>query len=340
MTDFQTETGSTNLVDPWQSTPIPLNGRLERAGFPPWLTALLVLFVALILFQVVIAPIATIGLLLGSGTPVDELLPALATLATEHTRLLLIANTIGQVFALAIPTILIAMLHTRRVAPFLRLRGVDVKLLLLSVAALAGFFPVVQWLGEINSTIPVPEFIREFEKLMLEPIERLLKEPGMLGFNIAMIALTPAICEEILFRGYVQRQVERSMGIVWSIVLTGLVFGAYHLQITKFLPLAALGIFLGYVTWRTGSLIPAMIVHLANNAIAILIGTYAANSETLTLEDLENLSLPWYFVFAGVAIFIGAIYLMNRLANIELAERRLSETDPQAELPGEQDHDE
>ncbi|MBT8400499.1 MAG: CPBP family intramembrane metalloprotease [Rhodothermia bacterium] len=334
MTDYHSENGSTLLVDPWQSAPIELNGRLERAGFPPWLTAILVLFVALILFQVVIAPIATIGLLLGSGTPVNELLPALATLATEHTKLLLIANTIGQVFALAIPTMLIALLHTRQVSPFLRLQGVDVKLLLLSVAGLAGFFPVVQWLGEINSTLPVPEFIREFEKLMLEPIERLLKEPGMLGFNIAMIALTPAICEEILFRGYVQRQAERSMGVTWGIVFTGLVFGAYHLQITKFLPLAALGIFLGYLTWRTGSLIPAMVVHLANNAIAILIGTYAANSENISLEDLENLSLPWYFVVAGMAIFVSAVYLMNRLANLELAERAQSETDPQAELPG------
>ncbi len=339
MTDYHSESAPIHLVDPWRDNPIALGGRLERAGFPPWLTAILVLFLALILFQVVIAPIATVGLLLTTGTPIDQLLPALASLATEHTRLLLIANTIGQVFALAIPTLLIALLHTRQIASFLRLDRVDIRLLLLSVAGLAGLFPVVQWLGEINSTIPVPEFIREFEKLMLEPIERLLKEPGMLGFNIAMIALTPAICEELLFRGYVQRQAERSMGATWGIVFTGLVFGAYHLQITKFLPLAALGLFLGYLTWRTGSLIPAIIVHFANNAIAILIGTYAANSESITLEDLENLSLPWYFVVAGVAIFLSAVYLMNRLAHIELAERTQSEIDPQAQPPGMKDHD-
>ena len=283
MTDAQPDTAAPHLPDPWAKGPIVLNGRLEEEEFPPWLTAILALFGALVLFQLVVAPAATIVLLLASGVELGDVVSTLGRLVTERTRTLLIANTIGQILALALPTIFIAFLHTRQAGRFLRFRLVDPRLLLLSVAALAGLFPIVQWLGELNNALPVPDFIREFEKLMLEPIERLLREPGMLGFNLAMIALTPAICEEILFRGYVQRQAERSMGIVWGIVFTGVVFGIYHLQVTKVLPLATLGIFLGYLTWRTGSLLPAMAVHFANNAIAILIGTYAATSEDLTL---------------------------------------------------------
>ncbi len=298
-----------------------MDGRLERAQFPPWLTAILVLFFALVLFQVVVAPIATIGLLLLTGVSMnpDELLDVIASLATERTHLMLVANTIGQVFALAIPTMLIARLHTGYVASFLRVRLPDIKILVLATIGLIGFFPVVQWLGELNASLPFPEFIREFEKMMLEPIEKLLAEQGALGFNIATIAITPAICEELLFRGYVQRQAERSMGAFWGICFTGVVFGMYHLQPTKVVPLAALGIFLGYLTWRSGSLVPAILVHFLNNGIAVLIGTYAANRPDLSLEDLENLDIPWYIILLGVAIFCASVYLMNVYAKAQIA---------------------
>ncbi len=304
------------LFDPWTGAPIPLDGRLERAQFPPWLTAVLVLFFALVLFQVVIAPIATFGLLLATGVSMDpdELIDVLASLATERTRLMLVANTIGQVFALAIPTMFIARLHSGHVASFLRVRLPDLKIVALAAVGLIGFFPVVQWLGELNASLPFPEFVRDFEKMMLEPIEKLLGEPGAFGFNILTIAVTPAICEEILFRGYVQRQAERSMGVVWGIAFTGLVFGMYHLQPTKVVPLAALGVFLGYITWRSGSLVPAILVHFLNNGIAVVIGTYAANKPDLSLEDLENLNIPWYIILLGAAIFCVTIYLMNAYA--------------------------
>ncbi|NNE46999.1 MAG: CPBP family intramembrane metalloprotease [Rhodothermales bacterium] len=312
--DLRTGHAAPYVTDEWRSHPIPLDGRLERAGFPPWLTAGLVLFMALILFQVVVAPIATFALLLMSDVGLDEMLDAITTLVTDRTSLLLVANTIGQVLALAVPTLIIARLHSSRSADFLRLREADYRLVGLAVLGLAGLFPLVQWLGELNAAIPVPDIIREFERLMIEPIERMLSKPGALGFNIAMIALTPAICEEILFRGYVQRQVERTAGVLWGIAITGIVFGAYHLQITKIIPLSVLGIYLGYITWRSGSIIPAVIVHFANNAAAILIGTYAARSPDMTLEDLDSVQIPWYFLVAGFLFLAGSVHLMNVIA--------------------------
>ncbi len=307
-----------DLDDPWREGPIPLDGSLERGGFPPWLMAGGVLFLALILFQVVVAPIATIALLLISGGSVGNLLGELTTLVTERTSLLLWANTIGQVFALGLPTLVVARLHSSRSAAFLRLAPADWRLLALSVVGLVGLFPLVQWLGELNAELPIPEIVREFEQLMIEPIERMLKQPGALGFNLSMIALTPAICEELLFRGYVQRQIERSGGVAAGVLITGLIFGAYHLQITKIIPLVVLGIYLGYITWRSGSILPAVIVHFANNAAAVMIGTYAARSPDMTLADLDSVHIPWYFLLAGVLFLIGAVYAMQRIAHDRL----------------------
>ncbi len=311
---------SSSLDDPWRSGTIPLGGLLERSGFQPWLTAILALVIAFVLFQFVVAPIATVVLLFATGTRLEELLdPAFLTaLVGEKAELLLVANTIGQVLALAIPALILASLHSTSLLPFLRVRSVSPGLLVLSVVGLVGLFPVIQWLAEINAALPIPDFIREFERMMVEPIERLLSREGALGFNILMIALTPAICEELLFRGYVQRQAERSMGVIWGIVFTGVVFGFYHLQLTKVIPLAALGLFVAYITWRTGSLIPAIVVHFANNASAVIIGTYAATHPEMSLQDVENIDIPWYLTLAGIAFFAGAVYSMNRLARRQL----------------------
>ena len=324
------------LADPWRPHLIPLDGSIERAAFPPWLTAGLVLFLALILFQVVVAPVATIVLLLSSGVRPDELLEAFGTLVNEKTSLLLIANTVGQVFALAIPTLFVARLHSTRFASLIRLTGADWRLLALSVLGLVGLFPLVQWLGELNASLPIPDIVREFERLMIEPIERMLEKPGTLGFNIAMIALTPAICEEILFRGYVQRQLERSAGILWGIALTGVIFGAYHLQLTKIIPLSVLGIYLGYITWRSGSILPAVFVHFANNAVAVLIGTYAARSPEMNLQDLDSVHIPWYFLVAGLLFVVASVYAMNIVANDRLSG---VESDPTYQVAAEVTND-
>jgi membrane protease YdiL (CAAX protease family) len=308
------------LEDPWRPGAIPLDGSLERAGFPPWLTAGLVLFLALILFQVVVAPIATIALLLASGVRADQLLESFGSLVVERTSLLLIANTIGQVLALAVPTLLISRLHSSRSASFIRLAGTDWRLLAVSILGLVGLFPIVQWMGELNASLPIPDIVREFERLMIEPIERMLEKPGAMGFNIAMIALTPAICEEILFRGYVQRQAERSAGVFWGVALTGVIFGAYHLQLTKIIPLSALGIYLGYITWRSGSILPAIFVHFANNAVAVAIGTYAARSPDMNLEDLDSVHIPWYFLLAGALFVVVTVLVLERIATSRVSE--------------------
>ncbi len=111
-----------------------------------------------------------------------------------------------------------------------------------------------------------------------------------------------------------QRQIERSAGILWGIALTGIIFGAYHLQLTKIIPLSVLGIYLGFITWRTGSILPAVVVHFANNAVAVVIGTYAARRSDMDLADLASVHIPWYFIAAGFLFLAAAVRAMNLVA--------------------------
>jgi len=303
------------LNDQW-GRPLFLNGPLETSRRSP--TALLVmgllgLGAAFILFQVVVSPIllfAQIGLSEGGLSNLGD--PN--ALLTTYTRELIISNSVGQLFGLAVPALLMARLHTRQVTSYVRFRSVDLRLVLLSIVGVLALQPVVQWLAQINKQLPLPETMRMLEQSQLELIQSVLESGLGVEFNLVMLALVPGLCEELLFRGYAQRQFERATGVVGGILLSGILFGLYHLRLSQLLPLALLGIYLAYLTWRTGSLWPAILVHMAHNGIAVLAARYAQQHPSYDLQTLEQASMPWYAVGAGFAIFGGILYVLHPLA--------------------------
>lgn len=310
---------SRSLSDLWSHDgTIPLEGIVERHEMAPWLMAFITAFILLIAFQVV-GSLAAILIHVGTGGTLLDLTD-IYNLSQQAKTNLLRGNTIGQFFGLGIPVFLFAWFSTRRVADFLRIRRVGVASIVLAVVGLAALMPIVQWLGAVNAELPIPDSIREFESTLSAPLEGLISNKNLLIANLFMIAVTPAICEELLFRGYIQRQLERSMGVYVAVIATGVLFGAYHLQLTKIVPLAVLGIYMAYLTWITGSIIPAVIVHFANNAFAVLVSVFAEESESLTPEELAEMSVPWYWVVGGIVGLIICVKLLNAYSQKKLVE--------------------
>lgn len=312
------------------TTPIPLDGVLERQKYPPLFTAIILLLFAFLLFQLVISPIVIVVGLLAQGLPPDELMEALGTLVQERITLVLAANTVGQIFGLALPALLIARMHSSRWADFLRLRPTSAYAVGLAFVGLLALTPVVQFLGGVNETLPLPDFLKEFEQSQIDLIERVLLDGDAIWLTLLMLAVTPAICEELLFRGYVQRQSERSLGFVGGILLSGIIFGFYHLRLTQVLPLSTLGIYLAFLTWSTGSLYPAMIVHFANNAFAVALSSFVSSSPDFDPADLEQFEVPWYYIVFGIVMFIPIVV---RLARLRPAPQTVSGTPDAPERP-------
>ncbi len=292
------------MTDAWaKGGRIPLDRFLERSEFHPLLVAFLALLLGLVLFQVVMAPIATALMLVKSGVPLGSLLSNLEQVIEEHAQALITANTLSLILGIAVPTLVLTWLHTSRPDAFLRLRSPNFVLMGLGVVGLFFLLPIVHWLGNLNSALPLPQAIRDFDQSQMDMIERVLGGDLGLWFSLIMLAVTPALCEEVFFRGYLQRLMERGLGIWGGIVASGLVFGLYHIRLTQVIPLSVLGIYLAFLAWRTGSLWVPIIVHFANNAFAVAFAVWAKTQPAQNQEMLEQIDVPWYFLVVGLLFF-------------------------------------
>lgn len=94
---------------------------------------------------------------------------------------------------------------------------------------------------------------------------------ALIGVLVLVTLLAP-VCEEFFFRGFCFTALRRSFGVAAAAVVTGAVFGLIHAGGTEpefLVPLAVLGALLCLLYWRTGSIIPCMVLHALNNSIAL-----------------------------------------------------------------------
>lgn len=115
---------------------------------------------------------------------------------------------------------------------------------------------------------------------------------------LVTMALLPGICEEVLFRGAIQGILERR-GTARGVVITAVLFGLFHLDPWRLIPTMFLGLVLGMLVVRTGSLVPAILAHVANNGVAVTVG-YLFQDEPDAVGRLTWLLIPGFAVFAVI----------------------------------------
>lgn len=177
----------------------------------------------------------------------------------QQARLpLLVTLVLASVTMLAIPVVAMIRLDERRTA--LGLRWPDRRLLI--AAALIG---TTAWYLNVRLVSLLP-----FEGGQLRSLDRVVTEPPLIIVLLA-IAVVPAICEEVLFRGAVQRSLATRLFPIGAVVLTSLLFAGYHMSLVQLIPTFTLALALGALAHRADSVVPAMLAHFLNNAMAILV---------------------------------------------------------------------
>lgn len=290
-------------------TPTVVRSWAEKNGFSHWVIALIWLVIVLILFQVV-AGIVFIGLIMATGGEIDPA-NAMASM-TENIDLLFIGNSIGQVLFLGLATFIVVRLNigSESKRSFLRMQWNNQVLKYLSMGGVLVIViqPVIIYLGYLNSLIPIPETFSDLQVSQYEMIEDFLSTDGIIWFGLLNIALIPAICEEILFRGYILRAFEKSWGPITAVLISGLIFGMFHIQLGNIFPLATLGVILALMTWLSGSIWPAVVAHFINNGAAVLIGSQYPE---LLFQEMTAETLPPLWVLVMSIIFtVSTVYWM------------------------------
>jgi sodium transport system permease protein len=120
---------------------------------------------------------------------------------------------------------------------------------------------------------------------------------------LLLTAVTPAICEEAFFRGPVLRGLSTRLPGAAAIVMTGFLFGLFHLDIWRLLPTSLLGVMLSFIAWRTGSLWPAVIAHATNNALLLTLAHHGLDER---LEKLETATQALVFGASMLVVAVGA----------------------------------
>jgi len=184
---------------------------------------------------------------------------------------------------------------------------------ILGIGCMLLAFPLVFWLGDINQRIPMSATMMEMEKQAAKQMEAFLKinGPGDIIINLVVIALLPAICEEIFFRGAMQRVIIHLTRRPWvGIIITAALFSALHFQFQGFLPRMFLGVILGALYWFSGSLWTSIVAHFITNAVQVLAASYA------TKYINENPSVPIYLALVSAVAVYGILRIYQRMSTI------------------------
>jgi sodium transport system permease protein len=145
------------------------------------------------------------------------------------------------------------------------------------------------------------QWIAPAPRELVESIRRQIVPPGgrSLGVTLFLMAVTPAICEEALFRGPILRGLTARLSPLAAAALTGLLFGLFHFDLWRLLPTGLLGLMLSMIALRSGSILPAMLAHAVNNGCLVALAQLGLDERATALGTAVQ-----------VAIFAGATALL------------------------------
>ena len=154
------------------------------------------------------------------------------------------------------------------------------------------------------------DWIFQPPKEMTDALQKLIAPPDQgrgVVFTLFLMALSPAICEEALFRGPILRGLRSLLSARGAAIATGVLFGLFHLSVYRFVPISLLGALLSAIALAADSIVPAMVAHFVNNACLVLLA-HANLDETQALALPKRLAL----LAAGSAVLLGGFALLAR----------------------------
>lgn len=183
---------------------------------------------------------------------------------------------LAQIALMLLPTLYLARRYQIPSLSFLRIRRAHWETYILALVGTVAIWQIAQSWLLVQELWLLPsslfESYRDLERLTEAFFINLYGSSTPLGLALALLAaaVTPAIAEETLFRGFALTSFQRGLTPRRAIILSSLIFALVHLQPFNFIPLFAIGLLFGFITYRSESILPGIVGHAIFNAISIV----------------------------------------------------------------------
>ncbi len=293
----------------------------EENIFPSF-TVLTFLLLLVMIFSIIGAGIIY-GLNEWMGSSFESILEGLHTESSAGDRnRIRLSIIINHLFTFVFPALVLAIFLFRK--KWSRALSIHqpplLPNMLLGTFFILAALPLAQFTFWLNKQIPLPQWATSMENATNDLVNNLLvsEYPYELALNLLVVAIIPAIGEELVFRGILQKNLHRVIKnphvAVW---LTAIIFSTIHLQFEGFIPRMVLGALLGYLFFWTKNLWVPIIAHFANNGLQVYAKyLYEQKQIEYDLDQIEQ--VPWsisFFSFIFVMALGYAIYQHNKRIN-------------------------
>lgn len=232
-------------------------------------------------------------------------------------KIILVAQ---QILVFLLPAIALSIFEGRRPTTFYDIRKPKLNLLFIVLMLMLCSIPILGLTAELNQKMVFPSFLKWLEEWMInlekqgeETTEAILKmnNIGALLINLFVIAIIPAICEEFIFRGALQRifikMVRNPHVAIW---ISAAVFSTIHFQFFGFFPRLFLGAAFGYIYFWTKSIWYTVFAHFLNNGYAVVIAYYF-QKQNLPLKQADETSIAWYGYLISAILTLALFKLLK-----------------------------
>ncbi|MDR2840967.1 MAG: CPBP family intramembrane metalloprotease, partial [Paludibacter sp.] len=224
---------------------------------------------------------------------------------------------LSSIISFALPAFIIATLYSQQKFHYLGFAGKSAcKTYVTAFVLMLILIPFINLTGWLNEQVPFPHFMTGLETWMRQLEESTqaqlqifleVKNIDALLLNLLIIALLPAICEEMFFRGTIQKILLGKFNSHLAIWLTAIIFSFIHFQFFGFLPRLLLGALLGYIFAWSGNLWLSVLAHFANNATMVIL--YYLHYNKILNIDIDNIGIDNQW-FVGIISAITGLFFI------------------------------
>lgn len=207
------------------------------------------------------------------------------------------------------------------------MKAVDFDLLAKFVIVLFLAYPLIGASALALEHVDLPEWMDSMDEDSIDSLMKMLEMNGIgdLIVNLIIIALLPAIGEELLFRGVIQRELVKKMKNPHiAIFLASAIFSGFHMQIHGFLPKLIIGLVLGYAYYWTKSIWYPVVIHFMNNGMQTLLLFFAGDQLEATQETAETPNI--LVLVIGVIISCFLCYVLVKHIREQIDEKNIGYT--------------